>query len=278
MKLSALIHCRTFCFDFNPEFLVRPSDFTTDDIKWAREHILAATSYCDELNGRRYIVFNDNRYCVFGIVSLLDEALKIFNFSDEEIEKYSFDENGRKIKCFYGFVFHLSDKNKMELPDVLEQDYYDLLKKYVIDENIFFSKTQPGIQVDYYLEKTLQTLGMSRITDSYCVSGETVDKEMFKNLIANASCGESNNFCSNIYNLKMLEDGHFNFFTSNQNTIQRYNLKKVENEKKEQEAAGQEENIEQNVVDDSKKKDVLKVAFAVSAIILLVVIILIILL
>lgn len=278
MKLSVLIHCRTFGFDFNPEFLVRPSDFTTDDIKWAREHILPATSYCDELNGKRYVVFNDNRYCVFGIVSLLDEALKMLKFSDEEIEKYSFDENRRKIKCFYGFVFHLGEKNKMELPDILEQDYYDLLKKFVVDEKIFFSKTQPSIQVDYYLEKALLTLEMSRLTGSYCISNETVDKEMFKSLIANAYCGKVINFCSNVYNLKMLEDGQFNFFTSNQNTIQRYNLMKVENEKKEQETDRQEENIGQNVIDDVKKKDVLKVVFVVSAMILLAVIILIILL
>lgn len=274
MKLSALIHCRTFYFDFNTKFLVRPSDFTSDDIKWARKHILSATSYCDELDGKRYIVFNNSRYCIFGIVSLLNDALKMLRFPEQDIEKFSYDENRRQIKCFFGFVFHVSDKHKGEIPEITEKDYYELLNKFVVDETVFFSKTQPGNQVDYYIEKDFKQVVINCTDDFYCMSSETADEGMFKRLLSDVSFGANINFCSNIYNLKMLEEGQYNYFTSNQHTIQRYTVKKKEAEKKAQEAFKQAKITEQDDKEVVKKKDVLKAVFVVGVIIFLVLIIL----
>ena len=254
MRLSALVHCRTFSFDFNPEFLVRPSDFTADDINWAREHILPATAYCDELEGKRYVLFSNNRYCVFGIVSLLDDAFRIFGFDEGLVDKYSFDESKRKIKCFIGFVFHVSDKSIGCIPVINDVDYNKLLESYVANDQVFFSNSQPCIQVDYSFEKEIVQFSDMRSISEYCISSIKNDEDMFMNLLSNITSNKTVNFCSNVYNLKMLEDGRFDFFTANQNTIQRYNIKKTENEQKLKEKIEHEKNEENKRQEDRKKK------------------------
>lgn len=272
MRLSALVHCRTYSFDFNPEFLARPSDFTTDDINWAREHILSTTAYCDELEGKRYVLFSNNRYCVFGIVSLLDCALKMFGFDEKLVNKYSFDESKRKIKCFIGFVFHVSDKSTGYIPVMNESDYNKLLERYVANEQIFFSNSQPCIQVDYSIKKEIVQFLAVRSISEYCITSIKNDEDMFMNLLSNITLNKTVNFCSNVYNLKMIEDGKFDFFTANQNTIKRYNVKKTENEQKLKEIIEQEKNKENKIKEDRKKKDAQKVVFVISVVIFLVVI------
>lgn len=274
MKLSVLIHCRTFGFDFNSEFLARPSDFTSDDIKWAREHILPSTAYCDELEGKRFLLFNNNKYCVLGIVSLLDDALRRFGFNEQEILKYSFDENKRKIKCFVGFVFHVSDKDRGYVPAIKDDNYYKLLEKYIANEKVFFSKSQSCIKVDYCTECDLIAVSTIETLDECIISSDKNDEEMFTKLIANITASNTISFCSNVYNLKMIEDGKFNYFTANQNTIQRYKIKKAENDNKANELATQAEPKGIKNKDDVKKKGVLKVVFVIAAVLLLVAIIL----
>lgn len=278
MRLSALIHCRTFSFDFNPEFLVRPSDFTLDEINWAREHILPTTAYCDELEGKRLVLFNNYRYCVFGIVSLLDDALRMFGFNEETVEKYSFDENRRKIKCFIGFVFHVNDKELGYIPMINDVDYNKLLEKYVANERVFFSESQMCTQVDYSIEReTKQLPNKEKPNEHYVLSGKN-DEEMFTRLMANISSANTVNFCSNVYNIKMLEAGKFDYCTASSNTIQRYNIKRSEDENNMQEVIEQDKSEGIKTKEGGKKKDVLKVVFATGAIIFLVGIILIILL
>ena len=231
MKLSTLIHCRTFEFDFNSEFLARPSDFTLDDIKWAREHILPATSYCDELIGERLVLFNNKTYCVFGVVGLLDEILKKFEFSKENIEKFSFDVNKRKIKCFIGFVFHITDKKRGYIPQIQDKDYINLLKKYVANKDVFFARSQPGSQVDYCIECTDIVFSTDEIINEYGIYAKDADREKFKKLLGNVTAGTVINYCSNICNLKMLKEGNYNYFTADLNTIQRYKIsKEIEND------------------------------------------------
>lgn len=254
MRLSALVHCRTFSFDFNPEFLARPSDFTSDDINWAREHILPATAYCDELEGKRYVLFSNSRYCVFGIVSLLDNALSMFGFSEESVKRYSFDENKRKIKCFIGFVFHVSDKSIGYIPMVNDGDYNKLLESYVANDQVFFSNSQPCIQVDYTLERETGQFLIKEKPNEYCISSNKNDEDMFTNLMSNVSSINIVNFCSNVYNLKMLEDGKFDFFTANQNTIQRYNIKRAESDQKNREVIEQEKSEDIKTKEEGKKK------------------------
>ena len=174
-------------------------------------------------------------------------------------------------------MLHVSDKQKGMLPETNKEYYYNLLYKYVANDNIFFSQNQPSIQADYCFETNLREVANNKNMDFYCLSSENNDADMFERLLAEVSSTKNISFCSNVYNLKMLEDGKYKYFTSNPNTIQRV-VKKEEEEKKAGEALLREEEQGQNNKKESKKKDDLKVVYAIIAVILLVVITLIILL
>ena len=275
MELSALIHCRTYQFDFNPEFLAKPIDFSSDDVRWAREYILTATSYCDELEGQRNIVFNNSKFVVFGIVCLLDVALKKHHFSEEEIKRFSFDENGRKIKCFFGFVLHIKNKKYGDIPDLSDDDYADLLRTYIANEEIFFDKKQPEIKINYFKNVDITRRSMQNCMPQYDISSRDRDDEYYQFALSNVSPQhEMINLCTNVYNIKMLLDGNYTLFTTNHNTIQRYQQKLRDDEEREKTKIVEESIENENV----KKKDVLKVVFAVGVLILAVLIILAILL
>lgn len=278
MEVSILVHCRTHHYDFNPEFLAKPNDFTSSDIKWAREHILPATSYGDELNGIRRVVFNNSKFGVFGIVGLLDEIMEKYGLSDKEIQRYSYDENGRKIKCFIGYVFDTKTKQFGTIPEITDHNIKDLLQKYIAKDDIFFAKSQPQILVEQFSCVPAVSIGMSDTVANYSISSEKGDFDLQKQMLARVSyTGEPINLCTNVYNIKMVAEGKLNYFTSDQNTIQRYMQKLTDEEgkKHKKEQIQDQEDIE---IMDVKKKDVPGVVYVVSVVVLIAIIILIIIL
>ncbi|ONI47042.1 hypothetical protein AN643_00760 [Candidatus Epulonipiscioides saccharophilum] len=56
MEISYLIHTRTFSFDFNPNFMLRPKDWQSEHILWAKSNVLLATSSIDTLLDGRYLI------------------------------------------------------------------------------------------------------------------------------------------------------------------------------------------------------------------------------
>lgn len=71
LKVAPLIHSRTLRCDFNPGFLVRPNDFTDSDAKIIHKRILEATASIDSMQGFRWIVFHEGKFCVAGAVCIL---------------------------------------------------------------------------------------------------------------------------------------------------------------------------------------------------------------
>ena len=71
MKVAPIIHTRTFSCDFNSEFLVRPECFMDSDIKWARKNVLGATGEIDGLQGVRWLIADNGKYRMAGVVGFL---------------------------------------------------------------------------------------------------------------------------------------------------------------------------------------------------------------
>lgn len=71
MKAAPIIHTRTFSCDFNSEFLVRPAFFMDSDIKWARKNVSGATGEIDGLQGVRWLIADNGKYRMAGVVGFL---------------------------------------------------------------------------------------------------------------------------------------------------------------------------------------------------------------
>ena len=103
MKIAPIIHTRTLFCDFNSEFLVRPCEFMDADIKWARKNILGTTVDIDGLSGFRWVVLDNEKYRIAGVVGFLkDICLKLdLNDTDKiKSEELFCDNKGRSIYAF----------------------------------------------------------------------------------------------------------------------------------------------------------------------------------
>ena len=71
MRVAPIIHTRTYSCDFNSEFMVRPDCFLDSDIKWARRNVLGATGAIDSIQGERWIIIDNGKYRIAGVVGFL---------------------------------------------------------------------------------------------------------------------------------------------------------------------------------------------------------------
>jgi len=107
LRVAPLIHTRTYNCDFNSEFLIRPDVFMDIDIKWARKIVLGATAAIDGLQGVRWVIADNGKYRIAGIVGVLKTICSKCKLSEELQQKSKelfCDDKGRLVYAFIGVV------------------------------------------------------------------------------------------------------------------------------------------------------------------------------
>lgn len=223
---SALVYGSTYSRDYDPNFLLKPRDFNTEDIIWARNFVLESVSYCDELEGIRRVIFGNEKYLVFGISGILTNLLER-SLSDEEsrqYQEYAFDRNKRNIKCFLGLVCHIEEKSEGEFFQLAEKEFLVPYLKEVARKEIWYSGEKKDQRSEYeYSLMPVRWQGENNLKDCIFVSTEKQDEELFYRVLSmNAYGRKSVSLCTNQYNLRMVERKLFTYVTAGANTVRQY--------------------------------------------------------
>ncbi len=123
MRIAPIIHTRTFSCDFNSEFLVKPECFMDFDIKWARKNVLGATVEIDGLQGFRWLIADNGKYRMAGVVGFLKNICSKCQLSAEETlksEEIFCDDKGRLVYAFIGIVI---DKQRNDNYGAISLEY-----------------------------------------------------------------------------------------------------------------------------------------------------------
>jgi hypothetical protein len=227
MKIAPIIHTRTLFCDFNSEFLVRPCEFMDADIKWARKNILGTTVDIDGLSGFRWVVLDNEKYRIAGVVGFLkDICLKLDLKDTDKIksEELFCDNKGRSIYAFIGIVI-----------DKMNTDYYESVSlEYLwsIYLDAIYPKWKSSYQevllMDFKEEELLAYNNVKYESISYEKLGEKIYYEYnaitdYKLFLYYSCCQEKQyfSFCSNILDYNSLKNSEFTILTTSQNNITR---------------------------------------------------------
>lgn len=267
MKIASLIHTRTFYADFNSDFLVRPDEFTVEDIKWARKNVLEATSYIDNLQGERWVIFENAKYRVAGVVGFIKSICSKCNLSEETYRNSShlfYDEKGRLIYAFIGVVI---DKDNAQDIGVLSLDY--LYKTYYNKILPIWRRTYQDVILEAFEQVILED--RDNVYSDKCVKignkryyefNSNKDYELFSHLF-NSMWDQNVSFCSNMNNYNLVKKSSFNIMTTSPSIIARLKKDYDEMNKTLRENIKELEDVEKEEPDkeleDKKKNSVILV-------------------
>lgn len=223
MKVAPLVHSRTYHNDFLSGFLVRPEYFSSEDIDWARQLIRASTADIDLMQGERYVVLDNGRIRIAGIVIVTEQlAERTETIIDK---KYLLDDKGRNVYAFIGFCMKESD-----IEHHIEVSYHNFMyifKKYVIpiwEEKVIVTQlVKEDIPISES-ERTKSTLseGVKLNNTTIYESNPDLDYQLF--LYYLNSKQENFTFCSNITKYATLKNSVFTSLTTNPNNIKRLKI------------------------------------------------------
>lgn len=225
MKVAPIIHTRTFSCDFNSEFLVRPECFMDSDIKWARKNVLGATGEIDGLQGVRWLIADNGKYRMAGVVGFLKSICSKCQLSETDkmkSEELFCDDKGRLVYAFIGIVIdkrHDCDYGSLsidylwkiyldEVGQNWKRTYQEVILKGFVDIN-----TKP---VTSKGAKEVVIAGSKNLYEANAVS----DYELFSSFLCNGSKTDFS-FCSNILDFNMVKQSEFTVITTSQNIITR---------------------------------------------------------
>ena len=201
MRVAPIIHTRTYACDFNSEFAVRPECFMDSDVKWARGNVLGATGEIDELRGVRWLVSDNGKYRMAGVVGFLKDICSKCQLNDADRTKSQelfYDNNGRLVYAFIGVVMDKQHNDFRELTfDYLWGIYLD--KIYPI-----WKRTYQEVILEDFVEIDTKQITRSDVEEPSVVGEsffyETNSARDYK-LFLNFLCDEREtgfSFCSNI--------------------------------------------------------------------------------
>lgn len=204
MKIAPIIHTRMYFCDFNPEFTVRPDDFTSEDIRRASEYVKTATSEVEFLNGGfRWLIADNGKHRIAGVVGHLKNIVSKCSLSEEQIqqsEKMLRDELGRSVYAFIGVVI---DKENSSDFSTVTLDY--LWKIYLREISPIWGKSFQDTVIKRYEEVPLMSTNIEySISDCTAIgkmSCYAVDDKKDYNLFCSLmQQGNLSNFsfCSNL--------------------------------------------------------------------------------
>lgn len=225
MRVAPIIHTRTFSCDFNSEFMVRPETFMDNDVKWVRKNVLMATGAIDSLNGERWMIVDNGKYRVAGVVGFLKNIAEKCNLSDEQrkdAEELFCDDKGRLVYAFIGVVIDKQNNDDYGLIgyDYLWNVYTELIKpiwkrtyQQVITKGFMqveFCRQEEGNIAEPY------KVGLQELYETNVIS----DYNLFSRYLCDANRADFT-FCSNIQDFNLAKSCDFTVMTTNQNTITR---------------------------------------------------------
>lgn len=255
INASALMYCRTYYCDYDAGFLLKPEDFSEQDGIWAKKYILSATSYCDELDGIRWVVFGNEKYLVFGIVGVLNWLCETILPDQTDIKHYTQDEYDRNIKCFIGFVCSMPEKEKGYFPSVKEEDFLKIFIEHVANDSVWKSVNLTHLRAGYqYKLEMAYNPEDAKLERREMISEPNGDRKIFENVLANISLENVEmSLCTNLYNAKMLQDDCFSYVTASESAIRRFKKKTSEialavSTDCQKQAGQQKEFVEQNLL------------------------------
>ncbi|CDB97259.1 hypothetical protein [Megamonas funiformis] len=223
IKISPIIHSRTYYCDFNPKFIVRPEGFSDEDISWIRKRILIATSDINRIPDERWICINYKGKIIAGIVCFINRLIIKCNANDNNFTK---DEKGRNIYAFIGVV--IENKTNNVSIDLNHNFLLNLYNEYI--PKLWEKKVLESIQCKYKeIDKKLINNNNSPIKEKVksiknLVIYETDinDKDLF-----NYYLSQNKSFCSNIINFNdvknIINEDIFSAISTSNNLIKRLN-------------------------------------------------------
>lgn len=231
MKVAPIIHTRTFSCDFNSEFLVRPECFMDSDIKWVRKNVLGATGEIDGLQGVRWLITDNGKYRVAGVVGFLKNICSKCQLSEEDklkSEEMFCDDKGRLVYAFIGIVI-----NKQQNDDYGTLSIDCLWKLYFKEIYPIWMRTYQEVILKGFTDINSKLVA-NTVTDEPTVVGSNnlyeanavTDYAHFSDLMCNRN--KSNfSFCSNILDFNMVKQNEFNVITTSQNIITRISRENI---------------------------------------------------
>lgn len=228
MRIAPIIHTRTFFCDFNSEFLVRPNCFMDSDIKWARKYVLGATASIDTLQGVRWLISDNGKYRMAGVVGFLKSICSKCQLSEDErlkSEELFCDDKGRLIYAFIGVVI---DKNNNDNYENLSLNF--LWKLYLDEIYPIWKRTYQEIKLEDFrtvdakekLDTVANELVESDLVDLKNIyeANPVTDYQLFVHFFADRDKSEFS-FCSNIIDFNIVKQSVYSIITTSKNIIDR---------------------------------------------------------
>lgn len=231
MKVAPIIHTRTFSCDFNSEFLVRPEHFMDSDIKWARKNVLGATGEIDGLQGVRWLIADNGKYRMAGVVGFLKSICAKCQLSEDDrmkSETLFCDDKGRLIYAFIGVIIDKHHNIDCGYPSI---DY--LWGIYLNEIYPLWKRTFQEVILKDFTDINAKS-SLNEITIDSIEAGSKIlyeanavtDYELFSDFVCDGSKTDFS-FCSNILDFNMVKQSEFTIVTTSQNIITRITRENV---------------------------------------------------
>ena len=235
MKVAPIIHTRTFSRDFNSKFLVKPSIFFDSDIEWTRKNVQGATEQIDTLQGFRWLVVDNEKYRIAGVVGFLQNIYSEIENSLSENDKLKSkelfcDEKNRLVYAFIGVVIDKCNHNNYGTIslDYLWNVYFN--KVYPIwkgtSENTIFENFE-NIEVKL-TDTTITEKAINVGSKEFFESNAKIDYELFSYFLCNEQ-KKNFSFCSNLSSFNVVKRSEFSVITTSKNIITRIKRENISN-------------------------------------------------
>lgn len=225
LRVAPIIHTRTFSCDFNTEFLVRPDRFMDSDIKWARKNVLGATGEIDGLQGVRWLIADNEKYRLAGVVGFLKSICSKCQLSMEDkqrSEELFCDNKGRLVYAFIGVVI-----DKINNIDYGKLTYEYLWNMYLSKMYPIWKRTYQEVSLEPFTDIKVEIASKFEPRESVFVgskelleSNQALDYDLFIDYLCNNNKSYFS-FCSNIMDFNMVKQSDFSIVTTSQNIITR---------------------------------------------------------
>lgn len=204
---------------------MRPDCFMDSDIKWARKNVLGATGEIDGLQGVRWLIADNGKYRMAGVVGFLKSICSKCQLSEADrmkSEELFCDDKGRLVYAFIGVVI---DKRYNCDYGTLSLDY--LWKIYLDELGQIWKRTYQEVILKEFIDINAKPVMSKNSIESVIAGSKNLyeanaasDYELFSDFLCNVSKADFS-FCSNILDFNMVKQSEFTFITTSQNIITR---------------------------------------------------------
>lgn len=218
-KAAPLIHARTLHCDFNPHLLARPDDFTDSQTLTVAKKIREATTAIDSLTGFRWIVFHAGTHCIAGVVGYIDKLAKKAGAEPA----FSQDEKGRRTYAFIGVAIPAGAGQMVpELTYNQLWQWYETYAGKVWEQAVVNTQATAYEDLDTYAEISTPDSGEEICGQTFYETSPAGDEKLFYYYLQQALNGKDVSYCSNLTNLRDVENSSYQAITTTANTKKRF--------------------------------------------------------